>query len=68
MAFDYDSPLSAMEENERIKLLKEGLLKSLDDSELIQECKEAFYLIQRDSIRRYLVEWDEKLDERRRFI
>lgn len=64
---DYDSPYKHLEWGERVKIVSEIYKVDIED-ELIKECIDKYYFLQRDSVRRYLEEFDRKLDDRRNYM
>lgn len=60
---DYDSPYKHLELKERVKIVGIDV-----ESGLIKECMSKYYFLQRNSVRRYLEEFDRKLDDRRDYM
>jgi hypothetical protein len=68
LCYDYESRLMGLEERERLEIAENDVWGFRLDEGILSALKEKYLFLQRDSLRRYLYEWDLKLDERREFI
>ena len=71
LIWDLDSKYIKIQERDRIKLIATELLNNenfFDDTDKYTKAIEFYQYIQKDSAKRYLEEWDKKLDERREYI
>lgn len=68
LCYDYNSKLRNLTEQERLNIIEKDVWNGRLSEDLLITLKNSYNKLQQNSIRRYIAEWDEKLDERRLFI